>query len=281
MYIILSVILLIALFVGIYFNCAPQLGGTASGERLKRMQNFQFYENGSFQNTIETKMAISFGEILPLMWKSLKGEGDINPKQQIEVHEFNQIDYALTSSEEIGITWFGHSSVLLQLEGSSILIDPVFSERSSMFSFIGPKRFDFQTYMSVDKLPKIDAVVISHDHYDHLDYETFLELKNVVHRYYVPLGVAAHLIKWGIPENEIAEMEWWEETKLNEQTTLACTPSRHFSGRGLTNRNSTLWSSWVFIGENKKVYFSGDSGYTPEFKNIGEKYGPFDFAMMV
>lgn len=280
MLITLALVVLLLIFVGLYFNLAPQLGGKATGKSLERMQSFEYYQEGTFQNTIETKMDISFSKMLPLMWKSFMGGGEVSPTQQIQVKEFNEDDSKLIPKDEIGMTWFGHSSVLFQMEGVNFLIDPVFSERSSMFSFVGPKRFDFPTYMSVGQLPKIDAVIISHDHYDHLDYETFMELKDVANKYYVPLGVAAHLEKWGVPSEQITEMEWWEEAVFSEKITLVCTPSRHFSGRGLTDRSSTLWSSWVFLGQDKRVYFSGDSGYTPEFKNIGEKYGPFDFAMM-
>ncbi len=276
----LSTVLFVAIATTLYFNFAPQLGGSPSEDTRQRMEAFPHYKEGTFRNTIPTHMSMSAGKMLPLLWRSLKGEGAISPDKPLQVHPFVPEDTAALPSETIGITWFGHSSILLQMDSATFLIDPIFSERASMFSFLGPKRFDFSHYMTPAQLPKVDAVVISHDHYDHLDYETILQLKERVHKYYVPLGVAAHLQAWGIPQEEIVEMQWWEETSFSEHITLACTPSRHFSGRGLSNRNSTLWASWSFLGKSKRVFFSGDSGYTPEFKKIGERYGPFDFAMV-
>ena len=140
------------------------------------------------------------------------------------------------------------------------------------------KRFQ-KPVLQLEQLPKIDFIVISHDHYDHLDYETVIALKGKTKHFYVPLGVGAHLEAWGISENKISEMDWWQETKM-DQLTLVCTPAQHFSGRKLNNGQSTLWSSWVIQSEKDRIYFSGDSGYATHFKEIGNKFGPFDIAMM-
>ncbi len=132
--------------------------------------------------------------------------------------------------------------------------------------------------MRVDNLPLLDAVILSHDHYDHLDYETITELKDRVKHFYAPLGVGAHLEEWGVPGSAITEMDWWESTSHNG-LELTLTPARHFSGRGFS-RFETLWGSWVIAGRDQKVFFNGDSGYFPGFKEIGEKYGPFDITLM-
>jgi L-ascorbate metabolism protein UlaG (beta-lactamase superfamily) len=148
-----------------------------------------------------------------------------------------------------------------------------------MFTFMGPKRFPYSNYMDVDLLPHVDAVLISHDHYDHLDYKTILNLKDQVDRFYVPLSVGAHLEEWGIPSEHIIELNWWESVN-HENLTFIFTPSRHFSGRAITDRFSTLWGSWIIQGAASRVFFGGDSGYYQGFKEIGEKYGPFDLTFL-
>lgn len=145
--------------------------------------------------------------------------------------------------------------------------------------FLGEKRFNKQMPLDIEKLPPIDAVVISHDHYDHLDYETIKKLKSKVDHYFVPLAVGVHLKAWDIPEDKITELDWWQE-KTYKDITFICTPSQHFSGRKADNRQSTLWSSWILKTPTDNIYFSGDSGYGTHFTEIGEKYGPFDFAML-
>ncbi len=131
----------------------------------------------------------------------------------------------------------------------------------------------------MNNFPRLDAVLISHDHYDHLDYGSVQKLKEKVKDFYVPLGVGAHLRRWGVAESAIHELNWWEEVN-HAGLTIVFTPSRHFSGRGITDRNTTLWGSWIIQGESKNLYFSGDGGYGPHFQKIGERYGPFDLAMM-
>ncbi len=186
------------------------------------------------------------------------------------------------SSPDTGIvvTWFGHSSLLIKIEGRIFLTDPVFGKRASMVSFMGPKRFDYSPQPSIEDLPPLDGIIISHDHYDHLDYESILVLKNKVDRFFVPLGVGAHLESWEVPTSNITELKWWESTRVDEELTFICAPSRHFSGRGLNNRFSTLWCSWIIKSNKSRIYFGGDSGYFPGFKEIGEKHGPFDLTML-
>ena len=178
------------------------------------------------------------------------------------------------------VTWFGHSTCLIQIDGQTLLTDPMFGDRASPFSFVGPKKFATEIDFQPQDIPeKIDVVLISHDHYDHLDKPTIQALKEKVDTFYVPLGVAAHLVSWGVPEERIVELDWWEEIS-HGPLTLVATPSQHFSGRGFTNRNTSLWASWVVIGSKERFFFSGDSGYFEGFKQIGDTYGPFDLTML-
>ncbi len=158
------------------------------------------------------------------------------------------------------------------------MTDPVFSERASPVQWAGPKRFH-RTPIDVDALPQISGIIISHDHYDHLDKNTIKQIHSKVAGFYVPLGVGKHLLGWGVPQQKIHEFDWWQEKKVGD-ITLVNTPANHFSGRGLTGGNSTLWSSWVIQTPQYKLFFSGDSGYFSGFKEIGDKYGPFDLTMM-
>ncbi|EAT11662.1 MBL fold metallo-hydrolase [Bermanella marisrubri] len=172
----------------------------------------------------------------------------------------------------------GHSTVLMKLSGKLILTDPMFSERASPFQWIGPKRFHAPP-ISIEELPPIDFVLISHDHYDHLDESTIEQLHEKVGQFFVPLKVGRYLLDFGVPKEKVQEFDWWQEATVGP-FRIAATPSNHFSGRGLFNRDETLWVSWVIIDEATRIYFSGDSGYFSGFKEIGERYGPFDVTIM-
>ena len=274
------VILIIILAVVIFFQTAPQIGGKATGERLERMQQSENYENGIFQNTVTTNMDMPFSTLRKVMAHYFFGDkSQKQPNEVIRTKGFDKESFVKVDSGEVAVTWFGHSSILLRMDGYTILVDPVLvGKRASMFPFMGPKRFNYDHHIELDELPDIDLVLISHDHYDHLDYPTIKALKEKVDRFYMPLGVGAHIEHWGIPNEKIVELDWWDEVEL-DGLKLALTPTRHFSGRALRDRFKTLWGSWTILG-SKKIYFSGDSGYFPGFKNIGEKYGPFDLTFM-
>jgi L-ascorbate metabolism protein UlaG (beta-lactamase superfamily) len=174
--------------------------------------------------------------------------------------------------------WYGHSTVLLDIDGYRVLTDPVWSDRCSPSDVIGPGRMH-PPPTQLEALPAVDAVVISHDHYDHLDIDTIIALTRAQRApFFVPLGVGAHLRSWGIPEQRIVELDWNERAQIDD-LTLICTPARHFSGRFLT-RNTTLWASWVVIGPSHRAYFGGDTGYTKSFAQIGAEHGPFDVTLM-
>ncbi len=178
----------------------------------------------------------------------------------------------------LAVTWLGHATTLLEIDGYRVLTDPVWSKRCSPSRTVGPERLH-PPPVPLESLPAIDAVVISHDHYDHLDFETVLALVRAQRApFVVPLGVGAHLRTWGIPEDRVVELDWGQRASIGD-LTLACTPARHFSGRFLT-RNTTLWASWVIAGPAHKAYFGGDTGYTKSFADIGAEYGHFDVTLM-
>ncbi|MEJ8812363.1 MBL fold metallo-hydrolase [Variovorax ureilyticus] len=172
----------------------------------------------------------------------------------------------------------GHSSHLLKLHGKYWLIDPVFSERASPFQWVGPKRFH-PPPIALAQLPPIEGLILSHDHYDHLDTATIEYLAQRVHRYFVPLGVKARLIELGVPADRIAEFDWWQ-TGEHDGVRLAAAPAQHFSGRTLNDRDSTLWASWVIDSGSQRIFYSGDSGYFKGFAQIGERFGGIDLAMI-
>lgn len=180
-------------------------------------------------------------------------------------------------SKDARFIWFGHSTILLEIGKKRILIDPVFSDYASPVPVL-VKRFQPPVY-ELNQIKDIDVVIISHDHYDHLDYETISELKKQNIHYIVPLGVGSHLRYWGIKEEKITELDWWENTRF-EGLVFTATPSQHFSGRGIANGNSTLWASWAIKGEEQNIFFGGDSGYSEHYKQIGQRLGPFDLTFL-
>jgi L-ascorbate metabolism protein UlaG (beta-lactamase superfamily) len=261
-----------------FMKISPQFGGKHSKEDIKNYQASGHYEDGKFQNLIPTSMDMNFGNMVSALKDFIVGVPRKKPDFDLPVVHIDSVN--LETMKNIDrLIWFGHSAFLLQLDGKNILIDPMLGETPAPHPAIGTKRFSSELPIAIEKLPKIDAILISHDHYDHLDYESIKVLKEKTEAFFVPLGVGAHLQSWGIDVTKIKEHNWWDETEF-KGIKLAFTPSRHFSGRGLSDNSSTLWGSWVINGKTKNIYFSGDSGYGPHFKEIGEKYGPFDFAMM-
>jgi L-ascorbate metabolism protein UlaG (beta-lactamase superfamily) len=177
------------------------------------------------------------------------------------------------------LTWLGHSTVLVEIDGLRVLTDPVWSARISPLSFAGPKRFQ-PVPVGIDDLPAIDVVLISHDHYDHLDRASVLALAALRVPFVMPLGVGLHLEAWGVPASQIIELDWWEAAVLPGGMTITATPAHHSSGRAIIDRNATLWSSFVLRGERHAVFFSGDTGLTPAFDLLGRRLGPFDLVMI-
>ncbi|RNC91771.1 MAG: hypothetical protein ED555_01220 [Allomuricauda sp.] len=280
---LLSILSIIALFIILYFlfvSFYPAFGGDVSNERNAVYESSDQFDNGKFINSKkEIPEAASFSKMLSIGRKFFfeKVENG-RPESDIKIQKIDSTDIA-HNQHEAQLMWFGHSAFLLQLDDINILIDPMLGDVPAPHPLLGAKRFNSELPIPIEKLPQIDALVISHDHYDHLDYESIKKLKHKVEHYFVPLGVGVHLEAWGVASSIITEMDWWEETTYKD-IQLACTPAQHFSGRKFTNGQSTLWSSWVIKTDSTSIYFSGDSGYGSHFKEIGEQYGPFDLAMM-
>lgn len=273
-------ILVIAIVGAVFVNTSKEFGGKPTQEKITSYSTASNYnaEKKQFENLIPTSMDFSFKSIVSSLVEFMKGNPNGRPSKDLPVIKLDSLQVA-ESSTKSRLIWFGHSAFLLQLEGKNILLDPMLGDVPAPHPLMGGKRYAKELPIKIAQLPSIDAIIISHDHYDHLDYGSIEQLKAKTKAFYVPLGVGAHFEAWGVAPELIHEMNWWDETQLGA-INLAFTPSRHFSGRGLTDRSATLWGSWVIIGKEDTLYFSGDSGYGPHFKEIGEKYGPFDFAMM-
>lgn len=270
---------LLTLLTGIViflFMQQSSFGKLPSGPSMERIIKSPNYQNGAFVNVIPTPMMSEDASYLSMAGKYFQESVDRSPTEKIEVI---QTDLKALSLDTPQVIWFGHSSYLLILEGKRILVDPVFSERASPVQYFGMKRYDATFHYATKDFPDVDIVVITHDHYDHLDYNSIIQLKDRVGLFIAPLGVGSHLRYWGIPSDRIKEFDWWEGENILPGITLTATPARHFSGRGL-RRNKTLWASWVLQTSQQTIFIGGDSGYDKTFKEIGDKFGPFDIAML-
>lgn len=269
-----AIILLFILSIMAFVNLAPQFGANPSGKHLSEITESKNYSGKEFINQIETKMDNSPSNFWGMI-KEYASSKNTAPKHAFDT-KFASPQPSSADSNAV-FTWFGHSAILMQLAGKKIFFDPMLGPAASPVSFFGG-RFKNTPGIDLAKLENIDAVIFSHDHYDHLDYYTIKAIKDRVGHFYTPLGLGSHLVAWDVPSEKITELDWWESVEF-ASFTFTATPARHFSGRGFS-RNQTQWASWVVEGANHKIYFSGDSGYGPHFKEIGERFGPFDFAMM-
>ncbi|MGV9012865.1 MAG: MBL fold metallo-hydrolase [Flavobacteriales bacterium] len=236
------------------------------------------FENGKFKNILRTSMSMSAKDMMKTIAGFISGGEGLAPKEKIHVRHPDPAAIA-SPNGSTRLVWFGHSAFLLQIDGKNLLIDPMFGSTPAPYPWMGRSRFTDGLPIAIDDLPQIDAILLSHDHYDHLDHASILALKAKIKKFFVPLGVGMHLRAWGVEASRIHELDWWQEAGL-AHLHLALTPARHFSGRGLTDRFSTLWGGWVIQGKRDNIYFSADSGYGPHFAEIGAKYGPFDLAMI-
>lgn len=270
------IVLVLVIVTFLVLNFSPQFGATPSKAQKKEFEKLENFEDGKFVNQIETLMNIRFGKMVSQMFGPSENR---KPSHMIEPEHIDSLSIVNYDGVPARLTWFGHSAFLLEIRGKVILIDPMLGERAAPFSWTGPQRYSNGLPIAIEKLPKIDAIILSHDHYDHLDYGSILKLKDKTSRFYTALGVGNHLVRWGVNPELIEELNWWEETALDD-IELACAPARHFSGRGMFDRNSTLWCSWIIRTDSTNIYFSGDGGYGPHFEEIGKRYGPFDISMM-
>lgn len=231
---------------------------------------------GKFRNVVRRERP-GFFRTLGLAWYALTRKPDTTvPRAPIPVQRLDAA--ALAAAPDMSLFRLGHSTLLLKLAGEFWLTDPVFSERASPVQWAGPKRFHAPP-ISIAELPPIKGVILSHDHYDHLDYAAVLELAPKVEMFITPLGVGDRLIGWGIPAAKVRQLDWWDQTSLAGVRFVAA-PAQHFSGRSLSDSGRTLWASWVILVGDLRLFFSGDTGYHPDFKTIGDRFGPFDVTLM-
>lgn len=241
--------------------------------RLARVEGSPQFHDGRFRNAI-VKPQIE-GSVLGMMRNVFFGDEVRVPPKPFPTAVAR--DAFREPPAELQVAWLGHSTLLLEIEGKRLLIDPIFEDYVSPVP-VYAKRFQ-PPPLPRDSLPRLDAIVISHDHYDHLEKASMLHFAKLGLPFYVPLGVGGHLERWGVNPAQIHELDWWGEASV-KGLRLVCTPAQHFSGRGVFDGRKTLWASWSFIGEGRRAFYSGDGGYGPHFKAIGDTLGPFDLTLI-
>ena len=249
-------------------------GAHPAGARLERMRRSPQYANGRFRNKQQAPLTTASNR--EMLRRQFFGKEQREPLQPIPI--ISNASATASGAEGLRATWLGWATVLVEIDGKRVLTDPVWSERCSPSTLVGPKRFHAPP-IALRDLPPIDVVVISHDHYDHLDMPTVRTLAARGTRFAVGLGVGAHLERWGVPPAQITELDWNESADIGG-LHITATPSRHYSGRNPRYKDETLWASWVVKGPRHRFYFSGDTGYHDDFKTIGQQHGPFDLVLM-
>lgn len=249
------------------------LGHRATGARKARMEKSPQWKDGAFENP---EPIVNHFEMISGMFQL---SPDATPLPgTVDVVKPDPEFYATAPASGLRITWLGHSTTLIELDGHRVLTDPIWSDRVGPLTWVGPTRY-YPPLISLAQLPKLDAVVISHDHYDHLDQRTVVALKDKTDKFIVPLGVGAHLEYWGIPLEKIVEVDWWEHVPVGS-LDIVSTPARHASGRQVLDKDSTLWTSYALLGPQHRVFYSGDTGLFTAIQDIGDKFGPFDVTMI-
>ncbi|BDS09875.1 MBL fold metallo-hydrolase [Aureispira anguillae] len=259
----------------LFVKFAKVFGAQPSKAQKMQYQHYDNYQGGKFNNLMPQFTVIETPNFIE---NSIEPKATRQPDFDIPFVKLTTDDLTI-KPKHARFTWFGHSTFLLEIDGKNIMIDPMLSAVPSPVQGIGRKRYSKGLPLTADELPELDGVLITHDHYDHLDYWSIKKIKAKVKTFYVPLGLSAHLLAWGVNKAQIKELNWYEDAYL-DTIRLTLTPSHHYSGRSLTDRFQSLWGGWVIKGAQDNIYLSGDGGYGSHFKEIGEKYGPFDFAMI-
>src|SRR5215204_778269 len=250
-------------------------GKLPSGKHLEKLKQSPNYKKNAFQNISDTPMKSDDISYWKLMKEFIhKNKNTVPPVKLPSI----KTDLSNLNSSDPLIVWFGHSSYFIRIENKNFLIDPVFSGNAAPLSFM-IKAFPGSNIYKPEDMPAIDYLILTHDHYDHLDFKTVRKLRSKVNNIYCSLGVSSHLKYWGFDINKITEMDWWESKQLDENILLTAAPARHFSGRGI-KRGQTFWSSFILKTKDHNLYLGGDSGYDSHFKEIGDKLGPFDIAIL-
>ncbi len=276
--IIFGILALLTIISIAYLQLNPQFGGRISKEDRKRYARSPQWDGEKFVNLQETTADVNLLTMPELLRESYQNYQAQVPDAPLQLQPFDRQAWE-QSDAGFQFIWYGHSVCLMRLEGKNLLIDPMFGPDASPVGPIRTRRFSENTLEIIDQLPELDVVLLTHDHYDHLDYQSILKLKDKADRFYVALGTKRHLLRWGIDDSRVREFDWWEEVQLGT-IQLTFTPSRHFSGRGMGDRAKCLWGGWAFHTPNYRIYWSGDGGYGPHFKEIGERLGPFDWAFV-
>ncbi len=253
-------------------------GQSPSGTTATDFAKYSNFKAGRFNNLSETVMMAKDASFHKVFWKFINKPKECFPPERIPFIQTDLKKIHVENGRQPVLVWFGHSSYLIYVNGLRVLVDPVFSGHASPFSFT-TRSFAGANYYGVDEMPEIDLLVLTHDHYDHLDFETVIALRSKTRRICTSVGVGSHLKYWGIDEQNICELGWGESHGVDAQTRITAAPARHFSGRGFA-RNKTLWSSFVLQSGNHRLYIGGDSGYDTHFKKIGQEFGPFDIVML-
>jgi len=252
------------------------LGFTAAKHSRDVLHGSAQHDGNKFRN-VKPRPVEGFGKMVGIMWNMLLHKpDDAVPGAALPVDALTREQ--LDAAPDRSVYRLGHSTLLFKLQGKFWLTDPVFAERASPFRNLGPKRFHSPPIALAD-LPPLAGVILSHDHYDHLDRETVLALAAKTTVFLTPLGVGDRLIAWGMAANKVRQFDWWEQV-TSQGISFTLTPAQHFSGRSLFDGNSTLWGSWVIVDDHFRVFFSGDTGYFDGFKTIGERLGPFDVTFI-
>ena len=259
-------------------NFRLQFGGKITSELKAQYAQSKNWKNGEFQNLEKTEMVTNPFQIGRIIYKQLTQSVVKEPAEPLPVLPFDKTSF-LAPSEKTKFIWYGHSAVLMRMNGKTLLVDPMLGPDTTPIAPIPTKRFSKNTLQLIDEFPEIDLLLLTHDHYDHLDFDSIQKLKPKTKKYFVALGVKRHLVRWGVSPDLITEFDWWEN-QVFENINITFTPTRHFSGRGLTDRVKSLWGGWVFKTEKENIWFSGDGGYGEHFKEVGKRLGPFDFGLM-
>jgi L-ascorbate metabolism protein UlaG (beta-lactamase superfamily) len=259
------------------------LGVRASGARLERMQRSPHWRDGHFNDIVSRGPSVYAYLRRQIGWAAMSdwlfgGSAHRVPKQPVPILERSRSDFDAAPATGLRITWLGHSTLLLEIDGVRVLTDPVWAKYAGPTRVMGQRRF-FPPPLPLEELPDVDVVAISHDHYDHLDYPTIRHLASTRAVFVTALGVGAHLEAWGVAPDRITELDWWEEAHVSGLRFVA-TPARHFSGRGVLDLEHTLWAGIAIVGAHHRVYYSGDTAMFPGFAEIGARLGPFDATLI-
>lgn len=275
----IALVIIIVLFIGIKLFIAlnPQFGGKMDHEELEKLSKSPQWNGKVFENQIETRMDMGPKDMFGLIKKQLFDREGRSPSKPLPILPFDQALW--DQDDKPKFVWYGHSVLLLKLNGKNLLIDPMLGPNAAPVAPFQIKRFSQNSLAIIDRLPPLDAILLTHDHYDHLDLASIKKLKDKTNHWMVSLGVKRHLLRWGVTPANIQEFDWWDKTNF-EGIEITFTPSRHFSGRGTSDRAKSLWSGFSLVTNNFKVYWSGDGGEGPHFEEVGQRLGPFDWAFM-